>query len=150
MQPASAVSLEYRKGGYTLLDKRILPLIGAPFVDGGRGPDKFDCWGLVREIYHRYGIELPDYKIGCYEILSVMNEMERNRPMWKRCEWPDLPVPCVVAFKVSAPMVNHVGVYIGDGKFIHTREKAGAVIERLDAPAWKHRLEGFYSPCIQT
>ena len=128
-----------------MLPDKISSLIGVPFVDGGRGPEGYDCWGLVREIYHRYGIELPDYDIGCYDVENIISEVERNRPQWLRQEPPDLPVPCIVAFKVSAPMVNHVGIYLGDGKFIHTREKAGAVIERLDAPAWRHRIEGFYS-----
>lgn len=131
-------------------DKKILSLVGTPFIDGGRGAEGYDCWGLVREIYHRYGIELPDYKIACYDIINVTTEIDRNRPLWKKEDSQKLPVPCIVAFKVSAPMVNHVGVYIGDGKFIHTREKAGAVIERLDAPAWRHRIEGYYSPCLQT
>ena len=133
-----------------MLTDKISSLIGAEFIDGGRGPEGYDCWGLVREIYHRTGIDLPDYKIGCYDIENVTAEMERNRPFWKKEDSKNLPVPCIVAFKVSAPMVNHVGIYIGDGKFIHTREKAGAVIERLDAPAWRHRIEGFYSPCLQT
>ena len=130
-----------------LCDERILSLVGVPFEDGGRGPDSFDCWGLVREVYHRYGIELPDYDIGCYDILNVMAEMEHNRPLWIEHKPPDLPIPCVAAFRVSATMINHVGIYIGDGRFLHTREKAGAVIESLESPVWRHRIWGFYSPC---
>lgn len=132
-----------------LQDSRFLDLVGAPFKDGGRGPDSYDCWGLVREIYKRYGYNLPDYDIGCYEILKVTEKIENSRAFWKQHRPPNLPVPCLVAFKVSSPMVNHVGVYIGSGKFIHTREKAGAVIERVDAPVWRHRLEGYYTPCEQ-
>ena len=132
-------------------EKEILSLVGAPFVDGGRGPESFDCWGLVREVYRRCGIDLPEYAgIGCYDVMNVTAEMERNRPFWEECQPPDLPVPSVIALRVSAPMVNHVGIYIGDGKFLHTREKAGAVIEKIDSPIWRHRIEGFYRPCAQT
>ena len=131
-------------------NQKFLALVGSPFADGGRGPDSFDCWGLVREVYRRYGIILPDYDIGCYDILNVTAEMERNRPYWHEHKPPNIPVPSVVAFRVSAPMVNHVGIYIGDGKFLHTREKAGAVIESLNSPVWRHRIEGFFTPCEQT
>ena len=131
-------------------EEKVLSLVGIPFADGGRGPESFDCWGLVREVYRRYGINLPDYNIGCYDILNVTAEMERNRHYWREHKPPEIPVPSVVAFRVSAPMINHVGIYIGDGKFLHTREKAGAVIESLNSPVWRHRIEGFYTPCEQT
>ena len=38
-------------------------LIGKPFKLGGRGPDAFDCWGLVREVMQRMrpGLALPDW-----------------------------------------------------------------------------------------
>ena len=127
------------------IDDRIKSLIGAEFVDGGRGPDGYDCFGLVREVYKRYGIILPDYQIACYDVFNVTKEIENNRPNWVKCSLENAPVPCIAAFRVSAPMVNHVGIYLGDNKFIHTREKAGAVIESLDAPAWRHRLEGLYA-----
>ena len=128
-----------------MLDERIKNLIGMKFEDGGRGPDSYDCWGLVREIYKRYGIELPDYNISCYDNFNVTKEMENNRPFWQKISVDNAPVPCIVAFRVSSPMVNHVGIYLGENKFIHTREKAGAVIEDITSPAWKHRIEGFYS-----
>ena len=126
---------------------KILDLVGVPFKDGGRDLSGLDCWGLVREIYSRFGYDFPVYEISCYDNVNVTQEMENNREFWQKHEYPNVPIPCVVAFKVSSPMVNHVGVYIGDGQFIHTRELTGAVIERLDSPMWRHRTEGFYSPC---
>lgn len=129
----------------------ISSLVGTPFKDGGRGPDSFDCWGLVREVYKRCGIDLPEYaEIACYDALRVTAEMASESKRWNKHQPPDLPIPCVATFRVSSPMVNHVGVYIGNGKFLHTREKAGAVIESLDSPIWRHRIEGFYTPCKQT
>lgn len=41
------------------------PLIGLPYVPGARGPDAFDCIGLVRYCFeHHRGIELPAYALG--------------------------------------------------------------------------------------
>ena len=138
-------SRAYHREEFMYIDERIKSLVGVPFVDGGRDENGYDCWGLVREIYRRYNIVLPDYKIACYDVLNVTQEMENNRKNWIKCSIEDAPVPCIAAFRVSASMVNHVGIYIGNGKFIHTREKSGAVIENLDSPIWRHRLEGLYA-----
>ena len=120
-------------------------LIGLPFVDGGRGPDGYDCWGLVREVYHRMGIDLQDYKMSCYDTAGFAGHVEEERPKWKRYEPKDAPVPSVVAIRLSSPNISHVGVYIGEGKFLHTREKTGVCIERIDSPVWRHRIEGMYT-----
>lgn len=130
-------------------DVKILDLVGVPFKDGGRDINGLDCWGLVREIYKRFGYDFPVYEISCYDNINVTQEMERNREFWIKNYPPNIPVPCVVAFKISSPMVNHVGVYLGDNYFIHTRELTGTVIERIDSPIWRHRIEGYYTPCKQ-
>ena len=123
----------------------VTDLIGKPFVDGGRGADGYDCLGLVREIYRRAGVDFPDYTGCCYDFEKFYRGFLEERPRWTRHELPDVPVPAVVAIRFNAPMVNHIGVYIGEGKFIHTREKTGAVIELVESPAWKRRIEGYYT-----
>jgi cell wall-associated NlpC family hydrolase len=123
---------------------RATDLIGVPFVDGGRGPDGYDCWGLVCEVFRREGIELRDYKLSCYDSTGAFLLFQEALSSWTRYDPPE--VPAVVAIKLNFPAVNHVGVYIGNGKFLHTRDKTGVVIERLDAPQWRHRVEGFYVP----
>lgn len=127
------------------VDEIICDLIGVPFVDGGRGPDGYDCWGLVREVYNRLGVELQDYKMSCYDAAGFHERAEAERPRWMRHELKDAPVPAVVAIRLNSPNISHVGVYIGDGKFLHTREKTGVCIERMDSPVWRHRIEGIYT-----
>ena len=121
-------------------------LIGVPFSDGGRGPDSFDCWGLCLEVFKRHGLSLRDYKLCCHDSEGFNVLFLGALPEWTRHEGPEIPVPSVVAIRFNSGVVNHVGVYIGDGKFLHTREKTGVCIERIDAPYWKHRIEGFYTP----
>ncbi|MDR1977214.1 MAG: C40 family peptidase [Synergistaceae bacterium] len=125
-------------------------LIGKPFIDGGRGPDGYDCWGLVCEVFRRGGIELRDYRdfnLSCYDSEGFCGLFEKESLRWTRHEPPDIPVPAVVTIRFNHPIfVNHVGVYVGGGKFLHTREKTGVCIERLDSPCWRHKIEGFYTP----
>ena len=128
------------------LSVEILNLIGKPFVDGGRGPDAYDCWGLCVEVYRCFGIELPDYKICCHDSEAFDKLYARDIQTRRRHDWPDVPTPAVLTIRFNSPkFVNHVGVYIGGGRFLHTREKTGVVIERVDSMYWKHRIEGFYS-----
>lgn len=115
------------------------------FIDGGRGPFDFDCWGLVREIYSRYGIELPDYTIPCEDASRIGAEIDNNRACWIRCQG-EPPTPALVVIRYGSEWCNHTGVYIGNGRFIHIREKAGVNIDRVNAIGWRKKIEGFYIP----
>lgn len=123
----------------------VTDLIGRPFIDGGRGPEDFDCWGLCLEVFRREGVALRDYRLCCYDTEGFARNFQDALPGWRRHEWPDVPAPAVVAIRFNTSVVNHVGVYIGDGRFLHTREKTGVLIERIDSPAWRRRIEGFYT-----
>lgn len=122
-------------------------LIGIPFVDRGRDPKTgLDCYGLAREVFRMHGIDLPEFWIACEDAShinqTVSNEKESGR--WIRLEKPE--APCLVVLRFNNFQWNHVGVYIGGGKFIHTARKTGVRIERLDHPYWRNRIEGFYIP----
>lgn len=121
-------------------------LIGKPFSDGGRGPDSYDCFGLVKEVYRRYGIELEDYSISAYACEQISNEVEKAKhdPRWIKLDAPK--VPCVVLLRADAYFTQHIGIYIGNGKFLHIRN-FGVCIEKLSSPLWSgraNRLKGFY------
>jgi cell wall-associated NlpC family hydrolase len=125
-------------------------LIGVPFVDGGRDVSTgLDCWGLVAEIFRRSGIDLPDYQISAADCLRIAQEIETERltGRWNKHEYPLVPIPAIVVMRYNKPGIwNHTGVYLGGGRFLHTREKIGVTIERVDSPIWQRRIEGFYSP----
>ena len=121
--------------------------VGIPFVDRGHCASGCDCWGLVRYIYsNEVGIELPDFDISAFDVDRVVDQMERSKK-----EWDDVtksPEPYdVVAMHLGTRyfgMVNHVGVYMGDGKFIHTMEKTGSMVNRLSDAVWTPRILGIY------
>lgn len=119
-------------------------LIGIPFLDGGRDPNNgLDCYGLVMEVYRRQSILLPEYYAPALDEVAVSSEIDRARPAWQRVEGPPPPL-AVMAIKFNSILCNHTGVYIGNGLFIHTRERIGVNIDRVDSPAWKRRIEGYY------
>jgi cell wall-associated NlpC family hydrolase len=129
---------------------RIDDLLGKPFQDGGRGPDSYDCWGLAVEVFRRYGMTLPDYQIGCHDTAAIFDRYnaEKQHRFWKEVTAdPAVPaVPALIFMRFAAPVGNHVGVYIGQGRFIHARAKTRSCIERVDSPQWQKAIIGYYVP----
>lgn len=125
--------------------KDVKDLIGKPFVDGARGPAAYDCWGICMEVFKRCGYSLPDYPISATDKESISAAIEDGKNVWKMIEQPQ--APCVVIMRLgSHTLINHCGVYVGEGKIIHTRNKVGAVIERLDTPLMRRIVKGFALP----
>ena len=122
-------------------------LIGIPCKDEGRTLEGLDCYGLVMEVYRRFGIKLPEYwaSFDDDEKVSEIIHEEIKKPIWRKVEG-EPPVPSVLAIRLGVPkgVINHTGVYIGDGKFIHCRAKTGVVVSRVDSPAWHKTIEGYY------
>jgi len=102
--------------------------VGKPYKPGARGPDSFDCWGLVRDIYEkRFGIALPEW-IG----LTPHNTPEFPVTRAIVEEWrPELnPFEgCVVAMSQTVAF-HHVGIYLeqNGGKVIHAWSPSGGVV----------------------
>lgn len=121
-------------------------LIGVPFVDGGRDAKiGLDCYGLVMEIYRRNGIILPEYYAPALDSEAVSRQIEAAKAssnVWRLSD--DKPFLSVMAIKFNCSLCNHTGVYLGGGRFIHTRERIGVNIDSVDSPAWKRRIAGFY------
>ena len=124
-------------------------LIGVPFKNRGRDyHEGLDCYGLVKEVYKRYGIDIPEYDVEYqYDDMCRVNELiteNAETKLWKEIQEPK--VPCVIAMRFGSPdgVVNHTAVYIGAGRFIHCRERVGVCIDRLSSPAWRKCIVGFY------
>ena len=118
-------------------------LIGKPYQDGGRGPDAYDCWGLAIEIHRRFGIDLPDFDISAKACEQIHNKIidQSYLNSWQEIEAPKMP--CLILFKAHPRFVQHVGTFIGYGRFLHIREY-GVAIERVLSPLWNKRIRGFW------
>lgn len=127
-------------------------LIGKKFERGARGPEKYDCHGLAIEVFRRFGIDFPDKDIAgmAAEAVTTMLNEELDHHInvlkdWEPIEKPE--VPCLIILKGHFQFANHLGVYIGKGRFIHAAEnKYGGMVcvNRLSDPTWRMRIAGYY------
>lgn len=118
-------------------------LIGTPF-------SRMNCANLVINVFHRYGIILPDYEF--HDIAtSVAMALQREQRIsdaigtadWVRVQWEPC-VPALMLLRSSSGYADHVGVYIGDGRFIHSDRRMGVITSTVSDPRWKHRVAGYY------
>lgn len=113
-------------------------LIGTPFAYRGRGPDTFDCYGLLIEIYRRQGKTIPDL-ISPDEGGRITAMFANQLVLWKESK----PI-AGSAVVIRLPGNMHVGYMLDHFRMIHTWEKSGGVlVEPLDE--WKTRIIGFYT-----
>lgn len=112
--------------------------IGVPFKYGGRGPDFYDCYGLVMTLLEEDGKQVPDYRSPS-EAPEIIAMFESAIPTWNQ-----LPHPLVGSVLVFRVMGNlHCGYYIGADRFVHAWEGSnGVCVERLSL--WYRRLVGAY------
>lgn len=103
--------------------------VGVPYMFGGNTPSGFDCSGFTSHVFARIGISLPRMADEQYEV---------GQPVGKgRLQPGDL-----VYFTTYTAGVSHVGIYLGDGKFISATSSRGVAIDRLDNSYWGPRYIG--------
>ena len=119
-------------------------LIGKPFKFEGRGPDRFDCWGLSMEVCKRLGIIIPDFAFGCmYAAKEISKTAYSFEDKFKKVKEPK--AGDIVAFKwPDIRYVGHIGVAISNDLFMHTKESSNVTKDRLNAISWKRRIKGIY------
>ena len=97
--------------------------MGRPYEYGGTGADGegFDCSGLIQYAYGQAGITLPRTSV----------EQAKAGARIAKSEGALRPGD-ILTFARTGRRVTHVGLYIGDGRFIHSASK-GVQISRLSA-----------------
>lgn len=115
-------------------------LIGVPFAYNGRDPQKaLDCYGLLKELYKRDGVDLPDYVTHSEAPESIAAIMVTGRELWRRTP---LAPGRLLLIRLGI-YYWHVGYYLGDDEFIHTSLSTGGVcIERYST--WINLIEDSY------
>jgi hypothetical protein len=109
-----------------------LAMLDTDYRRGGKSiASGFDCSGLVAHVFlQAYGIRLPH---------NALAQSERGQ--W--IEEEKLDVGDLVFYNTNGKPYSHVGIYIGDGRFIHA-PKPGAVVrtERMNLRYWSTRYNG--------
>jgi len=108
-------------------------LLSTPYSWGGVGPDAYDCSGFVNKVYAENGYALPRVS---RQIATVGDEII---PPGRGADDDELQ-PGDLLFWASNPnrldqigAINHVGMYIGDGEFIHAAKGHGVIVSHLDS-----------------
>ncbi len=111
---------------------RALSLLGVDYKFGGNTPETgLDCSGLVRHVFREAaGLVLP----------RRAEEISRAGEVIKRDQL--LPGD-LVFFNTLRRAFSHVGIYVGEGRFIHAPSTGGEVrVESLSAKYWQRRFNG--------
>ena len=111
--------------------KRALALLGTPYRWGGTSPEGgFDCSGLVGYVYrNNLGIELPRIS----RDMATVGQLIRDP---KALVEGDL-----VFFSRRGNHVDHVGIYIGNGQFVHApRTGKDVEVANLDTGYWSQKF----------
>lgn len=104
--------------------------IGVPYKWGGTTTKGFDCSGYVQYVYNENGISIPRTSSSQYYELT------------RKVSKSNLQPGDLVFFNTSGKGVSHVGIYIGDGKFIHSGTTNGVVIAELFGAYWSNLYMG--------
>ncbi len=105
-------------------------MLGQPYRYGGTRPSRgFDCSGLVYYTHGKAGLEVPR---------TSQAQLKAARPIaMSRIRPGDL-----VFFEIGSKP-GHVGIYIGNGEFIHAPSSGKRVTKtRLSDPYWRERVVG--------
>ncbi len=111
---------------------RAISLVGTPYRYGGNTPEGgFDCSGLVNYVYR--------------DVLDL--RLPRTSRELAAVQGPPISAGELVSgdlvFFGEAGEVSHVGIYVGEGRFVHAPRTGGTVrLQRLDGPWWQQHYSG--------
>jgi hypothetical protein len=126
--PLAAVGLSERK-----FEDEVKEYLGTPYRKGGTTRKGMDCSGFARTVYDRLlGLDLP------HSSGDQFHSSELQKINTRELQTGDL----VFFANKKKKRINHVGVYLSDGQFIHASSSEGITVSSLDDKYWKQRFVG--------
>ncbi len=104
---------------------------GTPYRWGGSAKGGFDCSGFTSYLYRQKGVNLP-------------HSARAQAGMGQKVDKANLKAGDLVFFHTVTPGISHVGMYVGDGKFVHasSRRSGGVRVDSLNSGYYSQRLRG--------
>jgi cell wall-associated NlpC family hydrolase len=127
-QDTAAQGAEYRAAAA----QEALVKVGIKYRYGGKTPERgFDCSGLVAYAFEQaWGVRLP-------------RSTAEQRSLGRAVKRAQLEPGDLVFFNTRHRPYSHVGIYLGDGMFVHAPRAGQRVrLENMDNPYWRTRLDG--------
>ncbi len=114
-----------------------MAFLGVPYRRGGNDEAGFDCSGFTRHLFEtRLGLLLPRRA-----------EEQAQAPELVKVPRSELQPGDLVFFNTLRRTFSHVGIYIGDGRFIHApRPGAQVRLESMQGAYWSKRFTGARRP----
>jgi cell wall-associated NlpC family hydrolase len=107
-----------------------LGFLGVPYRNGGTDPSGFDCSGLVQWVFARHGTALP-------------REVRDQFSVGRTIDLDDVRPGDLIFFETVSRGASHVGMVIGEGRFVHAPNSSGVVrVEPYTANYWMRRFVG--------
>jgi len=105
-----------------------ITLLGKPYRSGAKGPQSFDCSGLVHYVYGRFDVMMP---VSTEGLGKIGYEVSRD----------NITAGDLAVFRIKGDM--HVGIMINALEFIHASRSRGVAIDSLDLPYWQRNFSHF-------
>ena len=122
------------RSGTNSVAKKVVELakqqLGKKYVWGGNGPTTFDCSGLTKYVYGKVGVTL--------ERVSYNQATQGIKVDKSKLQVGDLVFFSGINASSSSASISHVGIYIGNGEFLHAANPSrGVVIDELSSDYYK-------------
>jgi len=112
------------------LINRAVSWLGTRYVWGGTSKKGIDCSGLTSNLYSKEGVKLP-------------HSAKMQASLGEQVSGDKLLPGDLVFFNTKRGPFTHVGVYIGNGQFLHaSNPKRGVRVDKLSSPYYSKRLAG--------
>ena len=111
------------------LTRNAMRFLGVPYVFGGTSSNGFDCSGYVQHVYAMLGYRIP-------------RTADAQYYAGKRIAGRLMAPGDLVFFQTYASGPSHVGIYLGNDRFVHASSSRGVTVSSLHESYWSARYIG--------